>query len=84
MTNTSVQQLCVSDLVKLVIGWLYSCIAVQRRMESSSAKSSSIIRGIHGLKESYDLVIVGAGLSGSVIAEQVRGREQEQEQEQGQ
>ena len=29
------------------------------------------LRGLHGLKEEYDLVIVGAGLSGSVVAEQV-------------
>ena len=30
-----------------------------------------LYRGLHGLKEEYDLVIVGAGLSGSVVAEQV-------------
>ena len=29
-------------------------------------------RGLHGLKEEYDLVIVGAGLSGAVVAEQVK------------
>ena len=31
-----------------------------------------LYRGLHGLKEEYDLVIVGAGLSGSVVAEQVQ------------
>ena len=30
-----------------------------------------LIRVMHGLKEEYDLVIVGAGLSGAVVAEQV-------------
>ena len=29
-------------------------------------------RGVHGLKEEYDLIIVGAGLSGAVVAEQVK------------
>ena len=26
-------------------------------------------RGLHGLKKSYDLIVVGAGLSGAVVAE---------------
>ena len=30
------------------------------------------LRGLHGLKEEYDLVIVGAGLSGAVVAEQAK------------
>jgi len=32
--------------------------------------NKELFRGIHGVSEHYDLVIVGAGLSGSVIAEQ--------------
>lgn len=34
------------------------------------SKSSELYRGMHGLEEEYDLIVVGAGLSGSVIAEQ--------------
>ena len=33
-----------------------------------------LFRGVNGLADSYDLVIVGAGLSGSVIAEQASKR----------
>merc|ERR1719209_1425676 len=38
------------------------------------AKDPSLYRGLHGLKEEYDLVIVGAGLSGAVVAEQASSR----------
>lgn len=34
-----------------------------------NASSTELFRGLNGLEESYDLIIVGAGLSGSVIAE---------------
>ena len=36
--------------------------------------SKEYFRGLYGLKEEYDLIIVGAGLSGSVIAEQASSR----------
>jgi len=36
------------------------------------SKDPSLFRGLFGLKEEYDLVIVGAGLSGAVIAERAR------------
>lgn len=36
------------------------------------SKDPSLFRGLNGLKEEYDLVIVGAGLSGAVIAERAR------------
>lgn len=42
-------------------------------MESISA-NEDLFRGIHGVSDSYDLVIVGAGLSGAVIAEQASKR----------
>ena len=39
-----------------------------------NTKSKELFRGLYGLKEEYDLIIVGAGLSGSVIAEQASSR----------
>ena len=35
---------------------------------------TELFRGMHGLSDYYDLVIVGAGLSGTVIAEQASKR----------
>ena len=40
----------------------------------SASKNKELFRGIHGVSDYYDLVIVGAGLSGSVIAEQASKR----------
>ena len=33
------------------------------------SRDPSLYRGIHGLEAEYDLIVVGAGLSGAVIAE---------------
>jgi len=33
------------------------------------ARDQSLYRGMHGLKDEYDLIVVGSGLSGAVIAE---------------
>ena len=38
------------------------------------AQERNLYRGLYGLQEEYDLIIVGAGLSGSVIAEQASSR----------
>ena len=38
------------------------------------AQDRNLYRGLYGLQEEYDLIIVGAGLSGSVIAEQASSR----------
>ena len=44
--------------------------------ESAEYLSSQreLFRGLNGLSDEYDLVIVGAGLSGSVIAQQASSR----------
>jgi len=44
--------------------------------ESAEYLSSQreLFRGLNGLSDEYDLVIVGAGLSGSVIAQQASAR----------
>ena len=36
--------------------------------------NKAMFRGMNGVSDSYDLVIVGAGLSGAVIAEQASKR----------
>ena len=36
---------------------------------AAESRDPSLYRGVHGLEEEYDLVVVGAGLSGAVIAE---------------
>ena len=38
------------------------------------SQDRNLYRGLYGLQEEYDLIIVGAGLSGSVIAEQASSR----------
>ena len=40
----------------------------------SISTNKELFRGIHGVSDEYDLVIVGAGLSGAVIAEQASKR----------
>ena len=40
----------------------------------SISTDKELFRGIHGISDTYDLVIVGAGLSGAVIAEQASKR----------
>ncbi|XP_023325294.1 uncharacterized protein LOC111699005 [Eurytemora carolleeae] len=42
--------------------------------DRTDAKSPEIFRGMNGLKDEYDLIIIGAGLSGAVIAEQASSR----------
>ena len=41
---------------------------------SSVLQTQELYRGMNGLQDSYDLVIVGSGLSGAVIAEQASKR----------
>ena len=41
---------------------------------SNAVQTQELFREMNGLLESYDLVIVGAGLSGAVIAEQASKR----------
>ena len=43
-------------------------------MEESLISNIKLHRGMNGISDSYDLVIVGAGLSGAVIAEQASKR----------
>ena len=50
---------------------LANCV-IQKGIKNT--KSKELFRGLNGLKEEYDLIIVGAGLSGSVIAEQASSR----------
>lgn len=38
------------------------------------ARDPSLYRGMHGLRDEYDLIVVGAGLSGAVIAERARSQ----------
>ena len=38
------------------------------------SQDRNLYRGLYGIQEEYDLIIVGAGLSGSVIAEQASSR----------
>ena len=40
-----------------------------KEYSETANKYKELFRGLHGVSEYYDLVIVGAGLSGSVIAE---------------
>ena len=44
------------------------------RSNDKEDESKEYFRGLYGLKEEYDLIIVGAGLSGSVIAQQASSR----------
>ena len=43
-------------------------------MLGSISTDKELFRGIHGISDTYDMVIVGAGLSGAVIAEQASKR----------
>ena len=43
-------------------------------MAETLSTQRELFRGLHGVHDSYDLVIVGAGLSGAVIAEQASKR----------
>ena len=43
-------------------------------MAETLSTQKELFRGLHGVHDSYDLVIVGAGLSGAVIAEQASKR----------
>ena len=51
---------------------------VRNDYDNESQKTSSVnkelFRGLYGISDSYDLVIVGGGLSGAVIAEQASKR----------
>ena len=44
------------------------------RSNDKEDESKEYFRSLYGLKEEYDLIIVGAGLSGSVIAQQASSR----------
>jgi hypothetical protein len=63
----------------LVLGLIGAVIAlVIKTLQSDKlvigARDTSFYRGMNGLKDEYDLVIVGAGLSGSVIAERANSQ----------
>eukprot|EP00091_Calanus_sinicus_P014017 TRINITY_DN3131_c0_g1_i1.p1 TRINITY_DN3131_c0_g1~~TRINITY_DN3131_c0_g1_i1.p1 ORF type:complete len:247 (+),score=57.37 TRINITY_DN3131_c0_g1_i1:99-839(+) len=63
-----------SQQTALVVGLIGGLIAlVIKTMQSDKlvigSTDTSLYRGMHGLSDEYDLVIVGAGLSGAVIAE---------------
>jgi len=63
-----------SHRTAVILGILGATVAlVIKRLQSEQlvigATDHSLYREMHGLSDSYDLVIVGAGLSGAVIAE---------------
>ena len=65
-----------SDLTGVFAGLLGGVVALLMKSNVGARTSSvigsrdpSLYRGVHGLKEEYDLIVVGAGLSGAVIAE---------------
>jgi len=51
----------------VAINYAYS--KQQNHQEMLHSKSTQLFRGINGLEDEYDLIVVGSGLSGSVIAE---------------
>ena len=52
----------------------YWCSHNSKPQINSNQDTKELFRGLYGLQENYDLVIVGAGLSGAVIAEQASSR----------
>lgn len=69
----------ISNSTALVVGLLAGLVAWQVKgwqttKVNVSSKDPSLFRELHGLQAQYDLVIVGAGLSGAVIAEQASSR----------
>ena len=52
----------------------YWCSHNSKPQTNSNQDTKELFRGLYGLQENYDLVIVGAGLSGAVIAEQASSR----------
>ena len=56
----------------------HTSITVENKCDNDTLGSIStdkeLFRGIHGISDTYDLVIVGAGLSGAVISEQASKR----------
>merc|ERR1712045_882367 len=73
--KSSVSQNIKSALIFCTIGILAGLFLREYQQKSPKmikSKDPSLFRGLFGLKEEYDLVIVGAGLSGAVIAERAR------------
>ena len=63
------------DLQSFLLGFCTTIlILILNFQEETEDFSKEYFRGVYGLKEEYDLIIVGAGLSGSVIAEQASSR----------
>jgi len=80
MKSTRPGSKMVSPTAAIVVGLVAGLVAWTAKgwKEESKGrigpKDPSLFRGLHGLKEEYDLVIVGAGLSGAVVAEQASSR----------
>ena len=63
------------DLQSFLLGFSTTILVlILNFQEETENTSKEYFRGVYGLKEEYDLIIVGAGLSGSVIAEQASSR----------
>merc|ERR1719193_2414646 len=80
MKSTRPGSKMVSPTAAIVVGLVAGLVAWTAKgwKEESKGrigpKDPSLFWGLHGLKEEYDLVIVGAGLSGAVVAEQASSR----------
>jgi len=71
--NKTQHQNAQTAIVLGLLGGLAALVMKSSILNKSStvieSGDRSLYRGVHGLEEEYDLIVVGAGLSGAVIAE---------------
>jgi len=67
--NQNAQTAIVLGLLGGVVALLMKSNVGARTSSVIGSRDPSLYRGVHGLKDEYDLIVVGAGLSGAVIAE---------------
>jgi len=71
--NKTQHQNAQTAIVLGLLGGLAALLMKSSILTKSGAvigsRDPSLYRGVHGLEEEYDLIVVGAGLSGAVIAE---------------